>query len=102
MICECLDSGSPSMCGSCGQPPRRVVTLESVVTTLYNTGGVMVALNEADIEVMGDLVHITTMQRLTFDQALVYRYDVLHIPVAYPLPPADAPFWGLNGTEARL
>lgn len=56
-----------------------------IVEYVYSVGGLLVAIDEADIEVLDELVHISTMQRLTYDQALVYRGDVLHVLTPSPV-----------------
>ena len=60
-----------------------------IVEYVYSAGGLMLAIDVADIEVLGELVHIDTMQRLTYDQALAYRGDVLHILEPSPWPPVE-------------
>lgn len=60
-----------------------------IVEYVYSVGGLMLAIDVADIEVLGELVHIDTMQRLTYDQALAYRGDVVHVLNPTPWPPVE-------------
>lgn len=51
-----------------------------VVARRYDEqGGHMLALVEMDIEVLGELVHVTPGRVLTRDEALCYHSDVQHV-----------------------
>lgn len=50
-----------------------------VVRRRYGLGGYMVAQQTMDVEVLGELVHIEAGQKLSEDEALVYRGDVMHV-----------------------
>lgn len=50
-----------------------------VVARRYDGGGHMVALQEMDIEVMGELVRIPKDHKLSRDEALCYPGDVMHV-----------------------
>ncbi len=67
-----------------------------VVERRYDSGGYLIALQEMDIEVLGELVRIPRGHQLTRDQALCYPGDVQHV-----FRPGESGGSGLHGTDTQ-